>query len=281
MNTPWLRLYTEILNDPKLARLTDEQFRTYIRLLCAVKLHDRKGQLPSDEDTAFMLRLSLAAWRKSRDALIRIGLIDITETTQGKALSIHGWSRRQYESDHSNERVDRYRKRHKAVTCNAQSPLHVTPPEQSRTETEQNRTDNPPTPLQGGNTPPDSDDRIAALADAYPTTAGKQQGIRAICEIVSAAANPDAALAGLERHWPAWCAFLADRDAQYRPRLDRFVRSNDWMHPPPESNGRGEKRATPAPDQPRSPVVAGPCAADLGMTVDEFELFLMKGGKTA
>ena len=148
---------------------------------------------------------------------------------------------------------------------------------------------NPPTPLAGGHTPPtpskpfeappsntlrtpvESDTRINALADTYPTTAGRQQGIRAICEIVSESANPETALAGIETHWPAWCEFLGERDAQYRPRLDRFVRSNDWMHAPPEPTRKGKTAEQPAKPDCLWDLNEGVDAAALGLTADEFE----------
>jgi hypothetical protein len=132
--------------------------------------------------------------------------------------------------------------------------------------------ENPPTPLAGGHTPPtDSDARINALADTYPTTAGRQQGIRAICEIVSESANPETALAGLEAHWAAWCEFLGERDAQYRPRLDRFVRSNDWMHAPPEPTRKGKVAEQPAKPDCLWDLNEGVDASTLGLTADEFE----------
>lgn len=136
---------------------------------------------------------------------------------------------------------------------------------------------NPPTPLAGGNTTPaDSEDRINALANSYPTTAGKQQGIRAICEIVSESADQEAALTGIEKHWSAWCALLAERDAQYRPRLDRFVRSHDWMHPPPEQTRKGKVAEQPAKPDIRWDASQLVDAQQLGLTAEEFAAKLAK-----
>lgn len=154
--------------------------------------------------------------------------------------------------------------------------------QRTSTSTSTSTSINPPTPLAGGHTPPtDSDTRINALADTYPTTAGRQQGIRAICEIVSESANPETALAGMEAHWPAWCEFLGERDAQYRPRLDRFVRSNDWMHPPPEPTRKGKTAEQPAKPDCLWDLNDGVDAAALGLTSDEFAARLAEelGGK--
>lgn len=286
----WLRLYTELLNDPKIAKLSDDLFRAYILTLCAAKEHGEGGRLPA-EDMPFFLRTSPERWADIESGLVRNRLL----TIEGKEVVINGWQKRQYESDDSAPRVkrlreknrplhvtpdDRYMKRQDAVTCNAQPPLHVTPPE---TETEQSRTDIPPTPLAGGKpTPADSDTRINSLADAYPTTAGKQQGIRAICELVSESANPEKALLGLEAHWPAWCQFLGERDAQYRPRLDRFVRSNDWMNPPPEQTRKGKAAERPPKPEALWDLSDGVDASSLGMSAEEFAAKLaadLGGGK--
>jgi len=39
----WFRMYSEILDDPKVARVTDSQFRIFIYLLAAASECDREG----------------------------------------------------------------------------------------------------------------------------------------------------------------------------------------------------------------------------------------------
>jgi len=53
-----IKLYTEILNDPKMARLSDRLWHRTIELfLLAGKLSNGTGELPCTEDLAFYLRL--------------------------------------------------------------------------------------------------------------------------------------------------------------------------------------------------------------------------------
>jgi hypothetical protein len=62
--------------------------------------------------------------------LVSAGLLDVTSV----GLEPHNWRSRQYKSDVSTARVKQYRERHRNVSPN----VTETPPEQSRTETEQN-----------------------------------------------------------------------------------------------------------------------------------------------
>ena len=53
----WIKLYHEILDDPKMGRLPDKLFRRVIELfLIAGETHEN-GKLPSIDDMAWRLRL--------------------------------------------------------------------------------------------------------------------------------------------------------------------------------------------------------------------------------
>lgn len=99
----WLRLYTSILDDPKVQRLPAEQFRGWINLLCLAKEND--GLLPSIEDTAFRLRISEAEAHSLVEALAKRGLLD----ADGETLKPHNWDGRQFLSDVSAESSRQYR----------------------------------------------------------------------------------------------------------------------------------------------------------------------------
>jgi len=123
----WLRLYTSVLDDPKVQRLPAEEFRGWINMLILAKEGD--GLLPSIEDLAFRLRITEADATRLTETLVQRGLLD----SDGKNITPHNWHNRQFQSDASTERVKRYRN----VTRN----VSETPPEQSRAETEQSRTE--------------------------------------------------------------------------------------------------------------------------------------------
>lgn len=125
----WFRMYDEVLDDPKVQRLTPTQFRTWVNLLCLSKRGN--GVLPSNLDVAFALRISESKAVEVVAELIEAELFDVTES----GVEPHKWGDRQYTSDVSTERVQRFRKRLETVS---ETPGE-TPPEQNRNRAEQNR----------------------------------------------------------------------------------------------------------------------------------------------
>ena len=113
----WFRLYDEVLNDPKVQRLAGDTFKFWINVLCIASKHG--GVLPSIEDMAFELRVSVAVCTSEINVLKQAGLID-----GDKRLRPHGWDKRQYKSDTSTERVKRFRERSSnvAVTVDETGP---------------------------------------------------------------------------------------------------------------------------------------------------------------
>ena len=102
---PWLRFYTEVLNDPKVQRLPDSIFKTWVNLLLVARLQDDHGQISTDiEDLAFQLHIPMKTAKEHLKILTERGLIE-----NG---AMHNWDNRQYESDRDptrNERQQRYR----------------------------------------------------------------------------------------------------------------------------------------------------------------------------
>ncbi len=123
----WFRYHIETLDDPKVQRLPAEYFRVWVNLLCIAKRFD--GEMPPESDCAFMLRMNLDAFHETFEALKVAGLFDVSGG-QKKTTKPHNWSKRQYKSDSSTERVKRFRKRSMKPPCNAPE----TPPEQNRAE---------------------------------------------------------------------------------------------------------------------------------------------------
>ena len=113
----WFRLYDEVLNDPKVQRLAGDTFKFWINVLCIASKHG--GVLPSIEDMAFELRVSISVCTSEISVLKQAGLID-----GDKRLRPHGWDKRQYKSDTSTERVKRFRERSSnvAVTVDETGP---------------------------------------------------------------------------------------------------------------------------------------------------------------
>lgn len=126
----WFRIYDEALDDHKVQSLSPELFRTWFNLLCVASRGD--GVLPTVEALAFALRVSIHDMQARLDELILLGLLDIRED---RKIEPHNWSKRQWKSDDSKERVRKHRhaKRH----CNDDVTVTVTPPEsESETDTD-------------------------------------------------------------------------------------------------------------------------------------------------
>jgi hypothetical protein len=128
----WFRFYDDAINDPKLLRLSDGNFRAWITLLCIASKCD--GVLPPTADIALMLRVKPTRVAEWLAMLIAGGLIDKTET----GFAPHNWNARQFKSDVSTERVKRFRKQERNVSETANETAPDTEQKQI-TETEQSR----------------------------------------------------------------------------------------------------------------------------------------------
>lgn len=114
----WFRFYDDALDDPKVQRLSPHLFKTWMNLLCLASKHD--GKLPSNDDIAFCLRMSVQDAAQHVDDLILAGLVDIDSNG---SKSPHNWNGRQYASDSSADRVRKHRKNKAEKTCNGDVTL--------------------------------------------------------------------------------------------------------------------------------------------------------------
>lgn len=111
----WFRFHDEALDDPKVQRLSGDDFKAWVNLLCLASKNG--GRLPSVEDIAFALRIDNIAARSLVDRFLIAGLIDKHKGgPNGSYIAPHGWEQRQYKSDTSTDRVKRFRQRSKAVS---------------------------------------------------------------------------------------------------------------------------------------------------------------------
>lgn len=133
----WFRFYAEAMNDPKVDRLAPTLYKTWIKLLCLSC--SSGGKLPSIDDIAYQLRISVQDAQSQVDELVLASLIDID--AKG-GLHPHNWETRQYVSDTSTERVKKHRRNKFETPGNVSCNVSVTPPEQSRadSDTEQKQT---------------------------------------------------------------------------------------------------------------------------------------------
>lgn len=129
---PWLRLHADLIHNPKLARLTDSQFRFWVHLLCVGSQNN--GNLPPEDEIAFILRKSAANTRALLESLRLHRLLDVSET----GIKLHDWDQWQFQSDVSTERVQQFRKRRGNVSETFQKHDETVPRARATdTETEQ------------------------------------------------------------------------------------------------------------------------------------------------
>src|SRR5262249_51655643 len=127
----WLRLYTDLLNDPKVQRLAPEHFKGWVNLFCLAK--ERDGLLPEIPTIACPLRIPHSQASELIEALQSAGLLD----RHSDGLTPHNWEGRQYDSDGSAERMRRHRqKKRDAKVTNGDGHSDVTVTAQSRAEAE-------------------------------------------------------------------------------------------------------------------------------------------------
>lgn len=134
----WFRSYADTHRNPKIARLSDKDFRLWHQLLCIAAEND--GTIPPLEDLKHLLRMRLDHCSALLKRFQTGGLLDGLEG----GYAPHNWSERQFKSDTSTDRVRKYRQ-----SRNVSGNVPVTPPDtESDTDTEKKK--------EGGGKPPTS-----------------------------------------------------------------------------------------------------------------------------
>lgn len=100
---PWLRLYTDMVDNEKIRLLAFEDRWHFVAILCIKQqgILEDKGTL-RDRKIAVKLGLQLVDLGEVKRRLLEVGLID-------EDWNPIGWDKRQFKSDSSTERVRKYR----------------------------------------------------------------------------------------------------------------------------------------------------------------------------
>lgn len=106
----WFRMYSEVLNDQKVQRLSPKNFKNWVNLLCVASQFD--GKIPSIDAIAFGLRMSDLQAEEFVKEMQELGLLEPCDHW----LTPHNWNARQYAVTPEAVRQARYRERHKPVT---------------------------------------------------------------------------------------------------------------------------------------------------------------------
>ena len=73
----WIKMYTEILSDPKMGRMSDKLFRRTVELFLLAGKEDAEGFLPPIDDIAWTLHTSSKEIQSVIDELISLNIISI------------------------------------------------------------------------------------------------------------------------------------------------------------------------------------------------------------
>lgn len=137
---PWLKLYTEIVDDPKLSGLSPQDFQVWIYLLCLAGESSVPGVIGMDlQGVAWRTRLQKEVIEKAVDRLVGIGVLSRTVTNEDRDMSqkdsvtchilerglvtleIVNWGKRQSKKPTDDKAATRERKRR------SRASRHVTP----------------------------------------------------------------------------------------------------------------------------------------------------------
>jgi hypothetical protein len=116
----WIKLYHEILHDPKMCRLTDRLYRRTIELFLLAGETDKEGELPSVGDIAWQLRINQDELETDLADLASFGIVHKEDN-----WIVSKFATRQAALPDS-ERMRLYRERKKKQQYNGQALRNVT-----------------------------------------------------------------------------------------------------------------------------------------------------------
>ncbi len=106
----WLKLYHEMLDDPKVARLPDSSYRRFIECLLLAGELDEDGYLPPIPDMAWRLRIAETTLSQDMSRLALAGVVELKPHDTGERWFVTKFSERQAAVSDA-DRMARYRER--------------------------------------------------------------------------------------------------------------------------------------------------------------------------
>ena len=139
----WIKLYHEILHDPKMGKLPDRTWRRCIELFLLAGETGKDGELPSFDDICWKLRVDSDTMQDDLDKLSRLGIV----TNDAEAWTVTKFMERQ-DPDTPKERLQRFRDRKHSGNANeTQMKQNVSDdvtksvPDKNRVDIDKNRVD--------------------------------------------------------------------------------------------------------------------------------------------
>ena len=113
MTGRWFRVYDELVDDPKVQRLSGDSVKGLINLWCLASRNG--GSLPTVDHIAYVLRVRPGKVRALIERLVAAGLI---EREADGELYPHNWAGRQFKSDLIDPTAAERQRRHRNTTRN-------------------------------------------------------------------------------------------------------------------------------------------------------------------
>ena len=145
----WFRFYSDALHHPKTQRLSPVLFKHWVNLLCLVAAEDSQGEIPSADDVAYHLGVTI---KKADDIFMDLALAGLIDATDAPRLFIHNWGERQPRSDNAAERM---RQTRRTSSEHVQDDAEHVPPRVEKSREDQSR---------------EEEKRVDADASAAPTS---------------------------------------------------------------------------------------------------------------
>jgi len=222
---PWLRLYLDILDEPKVQTLPDKLFKFWIN--CLLLTGKNLGSLPSPEDIAFSFRMKKPTVDEYLRKLFDADLLDLNDGT----YIPHAWDKRQYKSDLSTDRVKRFRASKGNVPRNVSETLQKRPVKHPQITDSREQKNIPPTPPLF----PDLDDAPEDLArDLYAMWPEKRRntlkGIMDEIVAILSTSGPNAErdIARIRENAKAYLD--SQDDLEFCMGLAKWLRKGEWQN---------------------------------------------------
>jgi len=235
----WFRIYIEAKDDPKLhLHLSDRLFRRWFKLMCIAAANEPRGFLPDMKGIAFGLQVSLTEAEKTIETMLAVRLVDRLPAGD---LIIHGWDKRQFESDTSTERVKRFRERSKTVPSNVPETPDETDQRQKQRQRQKKKEPLNPQAAAG------AAESFSRFWEVYPRKTGKLAAERAWNKAVWRK-HPDDIQAALERQIQA---SNFSEESRFQPHPATWLNAGSWDDALVRNGARPLDPASPeAPQRP-------------------------------
>lgn len=239
---PWIRLYSEIIDDPKVQLLEPEHFRMWINFMCLAS--DNGGKVELSKQVSWRLRVSQQQLSECVNVLIDGGLLDKDEAG---GVWIHKWKERQFESDDRTKVTREWRKKQKTHACDADetrmkisnceneifngvssvvSRNNIETVSDTDTDTDKHMSIAEATDEydSGLATPEKHPSRFAEFWQLYPRKDGKAAAEKLFRSQAKSPAKAETIIGALRQHLPG----LKARDPQYRPHARTWLSQRRW-----------------------------------------------------